>query len=468
MSPRQVSGADVATFLNENAWRYLEALRVLKDLLEEYAESDEGRDVVHSIYSRGNKQRGRSEFKDAWQVKLKVTRQREHGNPRFAVQDVNDIIGITVVCNYRGQVNLVERLLRRNADAGMLAVVDEEDKDELGYRARHLVVTLGERRYAGIQCEIQIKTVLHDAWTRWSHDLTYKPSGSIPGSLPERMSALSAQLSAVDLLTESFKADIDELWKRERKRKEACISALVDDVAGSLEPTTDQPETYRSLVKEAAKPRYRTGDCRRLLDQILGFEASYAHICWALAVLAARRESDDLDFVALDHIERLVLRSSTDEERVFAFTLKGLALFVFNKIPAAVEASESALESARSLERSAQTAEVAAAAAEAATTCMGNIATYLAELGNVSVERRARGLMDEVVAARGGVEQLEDNELDTLGLIKIIYGRTKAEVTDGKRLCRNAGSRKPADKTARAFSRMHVQLADEKLSQLPG
>jgi hypothetical protein len=76
-----VTSHEVAAFLNDNAWRYLDVLRVVKDLLGDYMALDEGRGVVQSIYSRGQKQRGGGEFKDVWQIKWNVNTERRE--PEF-------------------------------------------------------------------------------------------------------------------------------------------------------------------------------------------------------------------------------------------------------------------------------------------------------------------------------------------------------------------------------------------------
>lgn len=46
---RQVTTEDVAGYLNNNAWRYLEALEVVRQLLIGYRFSEEGRNAIYAI-----------------------------------------------------------------------------------------------------------------------------------------------------------------------------------------------------------------------------------------------------------------------------------------------------------------------------------------------------------------------------------------------------------------------------------
>jgi len=449
MDDGELTTTDVASFLNDNGWRYLEALALLRGLLQDYADSDEGKGVVYSVYSRGHKQRGKSEFKDAWQIKEKVRAKREDGDDRFGIQDVSDIIGITVVCNYRAQTSDVEKFLRAHEARGTLTF-EARTKNEKGYVARHLDVELADPRYAGVRCEVQIKSVLHDAWTTWAHDLTYKPQGSLPDAIHVVMRYASKQLTDIDRLTNSFKKEITELWKRERQRRRACSLSLVQDVSDSLLATVERPDEYRTLVHDLMRnPVYRAGDCADAIESIRAFSGSYDGVTgWALTVLAARRERDDLDQLALDYINRWVMAPTTAESKVWSLSLKATALYIFNDLPAAIDASESALRSAQALDD------------ESVAGCKANVAALLAEFGRG--EKRARQLMEEVARFRGGEGKLLQHELDTLGLIKIVFGK-KREIEAGKRLCQKALERDPTNKSAKAYCELHIVLADEKL-----
>jgi ppGpp synthetase/RelA/SpoT-type nucleotidyltranferase len=466
--PRLVTTHEVAAFLNDNEWRYLDVLRVLKDLLADYALSEEGRVVVYSIYSRGFKQRGGSEFKEVWQIKWKVNHRRTQRRRSAAIQDIGDIIGLTVVCNYPSQVALAESYLDRCRGAGILSIRDRETKREKGYRARHLTVGLCDRQYRGVWCEVQIKTVLHDAWTRWNHDLTYKPRGSLPRDIDDRMDQISGTLTVAESYTEQLKDGIETNWRLERKAKDAARLAMIDIVSSQIgvqPPKTKRSHEYVSIVVELRdnpKP-YRAGvlgdpPVAPMLARIdrLARQGYDVKSCWAIIMLAALRDDDDLDYVALDYIDRWVNAARAHDDRTNALRTKAFALFVFNHLPAAADAAELELEV---WERGSDRQEIAASRA--------NVAAYLAEVGHERMEERARELVEKVIEYRGR-ENLPPDELDTVGLVKIVFGKTKGEIQDGIRLCKEAveAYEEPDNLTAKAFFELRKSLAKERLDRL--
>jgi ppGpp synthetase/RelA/SpoT-type nucleotidyltranferase len=470
MAPlRLITTHEVAAFLNDNEWRYLDVLRVLKDLLDGYALTEEGRVVVYSVYSRGVKQRGGSEFKDVWQIKWKVNDKRTHGRPTFAIQDVGDVIGLTVVCNYPSQVALAEAYLDARREAGILDIRDPETKREQGYRARHLTVGLCDRQYRGVRCEVQLKTVLHDAWTRWNHDLTYKPQGALPRDIDDQMHTISGALTLAESHTELLKEGIEKNWQLEQKAKDAArlaIVAVASAQVGTAAPTTERSRKYiEVVVKLRDNPTpYRSGglDEEPVATMLARIDAladgGYdVPSCWAMIVLAALRDADDLDYVALDYIERWVNSASDQADRLKALRSKAFALFVFNHLPAAADAAELELEET---ERTGDEEAIALSQA--------NVAAHLAEVGHDRMAERARELAEAVIDYRGR-DDLPADELDTIGLVKIVFGETKEEIREGMELCKEAveeAGDEPGKLAAKAFYELRMNLAKERLERL--
>ena len=78
------------------------------------------------------------------------------------------------------------------------------DSDE-DYNAIHLTVSLGDtrrdlveyRRFDGLQCEIQLSTVLYHAWSEMTHDTIYKPPEDLPDFAPDAFAAIRQQFATV-------------------------------------------------------------------------------------------------------------------------------------------------------------------------------------------------------------------------------------------------------------------------------
>jgi ppGpp synthetase/RelA/SpoT-type nucleotidyltranferase len=461
-----LSPGEVAGFLNDNAWRYVDALQALKDLLGRYAVTNEGRAVVHSIYSRGHKQRGGHELKACWQIRWKVNHERENGRPGFPIQDLDDIVGLTVVCNFHNQIDDVVGFLRTDPAAQELIreLTPKPPKDASGYRAQHFVAKLRDATYSGVLCEVQIKGVLDDAWARWQHDLTYKPQGPLPENVVERMAMVSNHLRLAGELTESFKDEIEAHWKRDRARQDAQRMLVAHLITEDIPPLAGKRGAeFKSILRELFRnaSRYSTGDPGPMLARIEAFalEEFDPHSCWAMIQLAAIRATDDLDFVALDRIDRNVALARDPLERVIVLNIKAIALFLFGQLADAVEVSELALEAALQV----------AGHPEVVASCQANLAYSLAEFGDKRGAARAKRLVEEFLAASGGEKKLSGGDLHTVGLVKIVFGETREEVEEGLDLCKRGVRRTTpaaAQKIARAFLRLHEQLAKERLERM--
>jgi putative GTP pyrophosphokinase len=120
---------------------------------------------------------------------------------------ITDLIGVRVVCLYEDEVQKIADLLTENFV--VLEVTDkikalESTETEFGYKGLHLDLKINEKRralpeyarFALLRFEIQIRTIVQDAWSVLDHKIKYKKS--IPPVLKRRINALAAQFETVD------------------------------------------------------------------------------------------------------------------------------------------------------------------------------------------------------------------------------------------------------------------------------
>lgn len=93
-------------------------------------------------------------------------------------ENLYDIAGIRVICNYIEDVYTVEKLLVQQADIEQILRKDyiAAPKDN-GYRSLHLVLTVPVFLSEGTQTipvEIQLRTIAMDYWASLEHHLRYK------------------------------------------------------------------------------------------------------------------------------------------------------------------------------------------------------------------------------------------------------------------------------------------------------
>lgn len=136
---------------------------------------------------------------------------------------LSDFVGIRVVCPYLKDVNIIRKEL--NKYFREVAITDktvqiESTDDKFGYKSLHLDLRLNGRYrkkteytpYANIQFELQIRTIIQDAWSVLDHKIKYKKS--IPQSLKRRINRLSALFEIAD---DEFLRINDEITTEEKR-----------------------------------------------------------------------------------------------------------------------------------------------------------------------------------------------------------------------------------------------------------
>jgi ppGpp synthetase/RelA/SpoT-type nucleotidyltranferase len=128
-----------------------------------------------------------------------------------------DIAGVRITCLYRSDLEAIGELISRNFDIISSDTSRTLSENSFGYMADHYVVKLSKEfrgtRYdevKSLQCEIQVRTILMDAWASVSHHLDYKRETDIPSSLKKDFNAVSGLLYAADTHFELFKEGIEK------------------------------------------------------------------------------------------------------------------------------------------------------------------------------------------------------------------------------------------------------------------
>jgi len=171
--------------------------------------------------------------------------RKSYENP---FEEVTDLAGVRVVCLYRSDLAQLEEIVSNE-----FRVVEKFDKlrnmspNEFGYGAIHYVVQLGKRargaRYDDLKdllCEIQLRTVLQDAWAIIDHHLVYKQESDVPSVLLRKLNGLSGLFETAD---DSFDSIRNE---RERYLQEIKESIDSDDTFLKNELNKD---TYLSFLE---------------------------------------------------------------------------------------------------------------------------------------------------------------------------------------------------------------------------
>ncbi len=116
--------------------------------------------------------------------------------------NITDIAGIRVICNYIDDIYRVAEMLTAQDDVKLLRVRDYiKNPKEAGYRSLHLIVEIPVFLSTGpvpVPVEIQIRTIAMDFWASLEHKLRYKTGNSVDDDLRERLKKCADEISALD------------------------------------------------------------------------------------------------------------------------------------------------------------------------------------------------------------------------------------------------------------------------------
>ncbi len=152
------------------------------------------RNPIHHIESR---------LKTVESIIAKLERKELPVTVESARNNINDIAGVRVVCNYIDDVYRVAEMLERQND---LEIIKRQDYIKTpnynGYRSLHLDIRVPvylSTRTEYVIVEIQIRTIAMDFWASLEHDIRYKADKSkLPKGINEEMYECANKIAEID------------------------------------------------------------------------------------------------------------------------------------------------------------------------------------------------------------------------------------------------------------------------------
>jgi ppGpp synthetase/RelA/SpoT-type nucleotidyltranferase len=188
-------------------------------------------------------------FQRKYQSKLEAAEQP------YEIKDyLSDLIGIRIVCLYEDQINTVSLSLKnqfRIIEVTNKTAAIESTEDLFGYKGLHMDLSLtkemaAEPRYkpfASLPFEVQIRSLIQDAWSVLDHKIKYKKS--IPSDLKRRINVLSALFELADREFKEIRNATTELMNQETK------TPFIDNPESNHEPTEQTTQEHGSKAINA-------------------------------------------------------------------------------------------------------------------------------------------------------------------------------------------------------------------------
>lgn len=174
----------------------------------------------------------------------KVLRLKSEEAENSDFVELTDMMGIRVICAFLEDITEVERQISTHFEVREVEYKGaEQNFREFGYESVHVLIAIPQDCMPAHQslplpdslvCEIQIRTILQDAWAEVEHELIYK-SEFTPFDMPLRrkLASMNASLSLADIVFQEIR-DYQKKFQREVDARRESFYEKADELTLSI------------------------------------------------------------------------------------------------------------------------------------------------------------------------------------------------------------------------------------------
>jgi putative GTP pyrophosphokinase len=204
-------------------------------------------------------------------------------NPTLEAVLIPDIIGIRIICPFLEDIEVTEQIISEKFE-----LIEIEKKGagysfkEFGYESHHILVKIphciGEKYkksaggdFSGELLEIQVRTILQDAWAEVEHEFVYKAEFTPFGEpMKRKLAAINASLSLADTIFQEFRVHQRHLNGQLTERR----TAFYKEIENSMDSFLVENKEKKEEEKEENFPERLVNTSS--IDELL-LNALYAH-----------------------------------------------------------------------------------------------------------------------------------------------------------------------------------------------
>lgn len=147
--------------------------------------------------------------------------------------EITDLLGIRIICPFLEDLEKVEQMMGENFEIlEMDHKAEQHSFREFGYDSVHLLIRTdaisddtAHLPHSCAVCEVQLRTILQEAWAEVEHELVYKSDIDIPNhSIRRKLASLNASLTLSDLIFQEIRDGQKEIRQRGLKRRQTVES----------------------------------------------------------------------------------------------------------------------------------------------------------------------------------------------------------------------------------------------------
>ena len=215
------SGMEVPEILLSKANEMMDTMLDIKDLMLGYSAAIQIIKAKLAIldkefavrYQRNPISNIHSRLKSQVSIMGKLERKGMLINRDNIEENIFDVAGVRVVCNYEDDIYRLADALKRQEDIDVVRIKDYiENPKPNGYRSLHMIVKVPvnfEEYSKKVYAEIQIRTIAMDFWASLEHQMKYKKHIENPEEMAARLKKCADIICFTDRVMLDIRKEMD-------------------------------------------------------------------------------------------------------------------------------------------------------------------------------------------------------------------------------------------------------------------
>jgi len=169
---------------------------------------------------------------------------------------ITDLMGVRIICPFIEDLQAAENLIKKHFKIIEREVKGHYNFKEFGYESTHLLIRIPPhlvKRYGNPGtdiAEIQIRTILQDAWAEVEHELVYKAEFSpFDEPMKRKLAAVNASLSLADIIFQEIRSYQRKFTKEMGKRRASFFQKIEESTDNLLFTARQEAKTSLPVVE---------------------------------------------------------------------------------------------------------------------------------------------------------------------------------------------------------------------------
>jgi len=268
---------------------------------------------------------------------------------------ITDLLGVRVICPFIEDLQAADDLITKNFNVIEREIKGHYTFKEFGYESTHLLISIPNsitEKYGNPGtdiAEIQIRTILQDAWAEVEHELVYKAEFSpFDDPMKRKLAAVNASLSLADIIFQEIRSYQRKFSKEMGKRRESFFQKIeesTDEKLFSMEASPDQASNIDVPVSKSSENPSNEELVSGIDDETSHFSSdNYSTSIDDLLVHALSSHNQNRFNEAINQYTKILTLKPDNIIRSIIYKHRGMAYFACSQYNEAIEDFSNSLD----------------------------------------------------------------------------------------------------------------------------